>query len=309
MPLILPLDTPSIIEGGVVSRTRSDVVLGDGGGHGPRGRDVVELGLLTLSWKASLLSKQCSMEVIHQENRCAHQTRGSEQVPEYASSRPSSRSENSVLAWDRTRISATARFIPFAPVGGTMCAASPARKKPAVLHRLADEGAHLRCLSGRSRPWPRSQPSWVASLVESSSQILSSGHPPRIVLGSHWSRALDLAGRVLTSASPVMEGVDQLLRRWRSLDEDAEPPKGIGSGVLRARILGDPAPAHPERAVAAGDVVTGDLLLLAILEKAILGESVSKSSTLSALASEQDLPSASSLARIRSLTTSCLRRW
>ena len=35
----------------------------------------------------------------------------------------------------------------------------------------------------------------------------------------------------------VMEGVDQLLRRWRSLDEDAEPPKGIGSGVLRARVL------------------------------------------------------------------------
>ena len=30
-------------------------------------------------------------------------------------------------AFDSRRTSATARFIPFAPVGGTMCAASPAR--------------------------------------------------------------------------------------------------------------------------------------------------------------------------------------
>src|ERR671910_694344 len=145
-------------------------------------------------------------------------------------------------------------------------------KEPSVLHRFADEGAHLHDV-----------------LLED----FASGQLPAVVGGEPRGElvpdpligplldvvlrvaleveALDLGGAGADEGeAAVMEGVDQLLRRWRSPDEDAEPTKGIGSGVLRARVLRYPGPADPERAVAAGDVVAGDLLLLAILEEANL---------------------------------------
>ena len=48
------------------------------------------------------------------------------------------------MARESTRTSAKARFMPFAPVGGTMWAAVAGEKQPAVLHRLDHEAAHLR---------------------------------------------------------------------------------------------------------------------------------------------------------------------
>ena len=85
-----------------------------------------------------------SMVVIHHEKCSQRQTRR-RHVSEYARSAPSSPLPyQSTSASASTRTSWMARLRPFAPVGGTMCAASPARIEPPVLHRLADEAAHAR---------------------------------------------------------------------------------------------------------------------------------------------------------------------
>src|ERR1051325_6147459 len=70
---------------------------------------------------------RCSMVVIHHEKCSARHTRR-KQVTEYASSADAEAVEYQLIsASARTRASATARFIPLAPVGGTICAASPTR--------------------------------------------------------------------------------------------------------------------------------------------------------------------------------------
>ena len=67
------------------------------------------------------------MDVIHQEKWVARQTR-LRQVSEYASASPACSSLSSLVsAVARAVTSARARLRPLAPVGGTMCAASPAR--------------------------------------------------------------------------------------------------------------------------------------------------------------------------------------
>jgi hypothetical protein len=67
------------------------------------------------------------MDVIHQEKWVARQTRV-RLASEYASARPAWPSFSRLdSALARTVTSARARLRPLAPVGGTMCAASPAR--------------------------------------------------------------------------------------------------------------------------------------------------------------------------------------
>src|SRR5215218_9920549 len=62
----------------------------------------------------------------------------------------------------------------------------------------------------------------------------------------------------------LVKGVDQLLRRRRSLDEDAEPAERVGPDVLLANLIGDGGPTRPEEAIAPGHEVAGDLLVLRI---------------------------------------------
>ena len=92
-----------------------------------------------------------SIVVIHQEKCSARQTRRSA-VSEYAASGVLSPSRyHAPSAAASTRTSATARLRPFAPVGGTMCAASPPgragraasarRRAPHSGHALLDDRA------------------------------------------------------------------------------------------------------------------------------------------------------------------------
>ena len=106
---------------------QADVVLGQRGRAGGRARDVVELGLLHAQLER-VVARVAVQRARHppgealrlpgaRAGRCRCSGRGS----------PSSRCGTSVSPRVSTRTSATARFMPFAPVGGTMCAASPAR--------------------------------------------------------------------------------------------------------------------------------------------------------------------------------------
>src|SRR5687767_15840278 len=130
----------------------------------------------------------------------------------------------------------------------------PGQGEPAMLHRLADEGAHLHDVL-------------LEDLAPGQLPAVVGGEPrgelvPDPLVRPHFDvvlrvalevEALDL-GRAGTDEgeAAVMEGVDQLLRRWRSLDEDSEPPKGIGSGVFSARTFRDPGPTYAEKAVEIG---------------------------------------------------------
>jgi len=98
-------------------------------------------------------------------------------VPEYASASshdPSSNAARNALA--STTTSENARLSPFAPVGGTMWAASPARNSrpcrigPATKLRIAVTDLSV------ILPSPTDQPS-SAKRFCSSVQIRSSGHP------------------------------------------------------------------------------------------------------------------------------------
>jgi hypothetical protein len=93
-----------------------------------RGFEPLTHALRSLCAKASS-ENLCISDVNHQEKRVALQIRDSARG-EYSSSsveRPCRKC--SISASDRTRASAAARFRPFAPVDGTMCAASPTRNK------------------------------------------------------------------------------------------------------------------------------------------------------------------------------------
>src|SRR5918998_291504 len=133
----------------------------------------------------------------------------------------------------RTRTSATARFMPLAPVGGTMWAASPARKR---------------------RPWRIGSQTKERIWTMLFWKIL----PSVSVQPSPVSR-----GAGADEGEPALvEAVDQLLRGRRPLDEDAEPSERVGPRVLLAGSPGEEAPGGAEEAVGPHDEVAGELLLL-----------------------------------------------
>src|SRR3954468_16612335 len=59
--------------------------------------------------------------------------------------------------------------------------------------------------------------------------------------------------------------IDQLLRRWRCLGEDAQPGEGVLSLVHGQDAVWDGRPAHPMEPIAASDDVAGQLLVFTIL--------------------------------------------
>src|ERR1700746_3012600 len=60
-------------------------------------------------------------------------------------------------------------------------------------------------------------------------------------------------------------GVDQFLRRWRRLSENAEPPERIISLVDGERVRGNRRAADAVKAVAADDKIAGQFGLLAFV--------------------------------------------
>jgi hypothetical protein len=123
----------------------------------------------------SEVGSTCSMDVIHQEKWVARQTR-LRQVSEYASAACAWPSlSRLVRVWASAVTSARARLRPLAPVGGTMCAASPARNSRS--YRMG-EATKLRIgvmAFSVIGPSFSSQPGTVRRW-RSSDQIRSSGH-------------------------------------------------------------------------------------------------------------------------------------
>ncbi len=104
-------------------------------------------------------------------------------------------------------MSATARFIPFAPVGGTMWAASPARKS--LPWRIGSQTKERICTMLFWKILPSvSVQSSVSRRACISSQIRSSDQFSTLSLGSHWKYRRWISGeRVLTREKP---------RSWRA---------------------------------------------------------------------------------------------
>ena len=140
---------------------------------------------------------------MNDEKSCTRQTRRRHRS-EYRS-----RSDASLVRYQATSASAstrtswTARFSPFAPVAGTMCAASPARNsRPYCIGSTTKLRIGAMPFS-RTGPSVSVQPSSVARRVRSSSQIRSSGHSVDVLVGIDLEvEAADLGERRLCSANP-----------------------------------------------------------------------------------------------------------
>src|SRR6266511_449504 len=140
------------------------------------------------SWRrssnGSSPSSSCSIDVIHDEKCSARQTRR-RHVDEYDSS-PVSRpvAYQSAIASASTRTSAIARFRPFAPVAGTIWAASPARKsRPYCIGSTTKLRMPVMPFSSTG-PSCSVQPSSAVRAC-SSCQIRSSGHSSSGSSGRH----------------------------------------------------------------------------------------------------------------------------
>ena len=96
-----------------------------------------------------------------------------------------------------------ARFIPFAPVGGTMCAASPARNSRPYCIGSTTKLRIWMMPFWKIGPASSAQPSLVASRACSSVQMRSSGQfVDRVGRIALKIQALNFGERVLTSAKP-----------------------------------------------------------------------------------------------------------
>jgi hypothetical protein len=140
------------------------------------------------------------------EKSWARQTRR-RQVADQASSRSVAPVRyQAARASASTRTSATARFMPLAPVGGTMWAASPARNsRPKRIGSTTKLRMPVTPLS-RIGPSSRVQPSSVASRAWSSSQIRPSGQSSIGSSGSTWRYSRVSSGeRMLCRAKPRSE--------------------------------------------------------------------------------------------------------
>ena len=159
--------------------------------------------------------------------------------------------------------SAIARFSPLAPVGGTMCAASPARNSRPCRIGVATKlriGSTLFSVIG---PCCSDQPSWPCpSRVASAVPDPVVGPLRDVLVGRHLEvepRDRRRAHRVQREAVRV-PGVDQLVGRRRHVGEHAEP--GVGVGPLPGPSYGvrDAPSRRAVEAVAAGDRVGLDAL-------------------------------------------------
>ena len=153
-----------------------------------------------------------------------------------------------------TRTSARARFSPLAPVGGTVCAASPASSsRPLRIGVWTKErnGSTVRSMIG---PSSSSKPSGPASRACSSLQIRSSDQASTSSSGSHWKyiRCTVVGALADQREAAVGARVDQLRRARRA-------PR-TGSRTRRTGTPGSSgsAPATWSRQIAAGAVGADD---------------------------------------------------
>src|SRR5262249_49883535 len=151
-------------------------------------------------------------------------------VSEYAASRAVLPDvKNGVSARASTRTSATARFIPFAPVGGTICAASPARKRrPNCIGSTTKLRMPVRLFSITGPSCSFHTIVGFESLMQFRPHAVV-GPALEVFLGRH----LDVQPRDLGRTHAVerkaalMGRINELVVRRRRFGEQAEPRKGI----------------------------------------------------------------------------------
>ena len=179
----------------------------------------------------------------------------------------------SMNAADRYFTSVAARFSPLAPVGGTMCPASPARnsrpKRSGSTTKLRS-GAMLFSMDG---PVTRRSAASGSSRRRNSSQNASSLHCAELVGERHLqvvAAARATAHRAQREAALAVH-VDQLLADRRRLGQHAQPAEGIYLLVFARGARRQAGAAHAMETVATGDEIAVDALRRAVPAKRDVG--------------------------------------
>ncbi len=168
------------------------------------------------------------------------------------------------------RTSATARFRPFAPVGGTMCAASPARNS---LPYCIGSTTKLRmpvmpfCSTGPSCNFQFSSPR------EPDLQFLPD-FLVRPIQEVFVGAALEIEAADVRRAhaeqgeTALVVGVDEFFRGRRGFGENAQPGERIHAIESGEHAFGYRRAADAMKAVAAGDEIADQFARLAVFAKA-----------------------------------------
>ena len=224
-------------------------------------------------------------------------TRGAGRCPStHAARRRRRRRRTLRSAAASTRTSATARLSPFAPVGGTMCAASPARNsRPCCIGSTTNERIGV-------TPFSTIGPASRSSARRVRSSVPDAVVGPVVRVGVRLALEVEAAERRRAHAvqrePALVAGVDELLGRRRDLRQDAEP----GERIRRARtpsarprgIDGRQTPWKPSQ-----PAITSQRSSCASPPwvKRIAGRSLSRSSTRTSSASNSGSAPAASRAR------------
>ena len=166
-------------------------------------------------------------------------------------------------------MSADARFSPLAPVGGTICAASPARNsRPYCI------GAATKARTGVTPFW-KMRPSLSSALSSSPRRMCSSSHMPlirpqvqvfvRLALNVESRNLRRTAARQCIAA--IMVGIGHFLER-RRLRQDAEPAERKNTVIGFEDAVGNGRATDTVEAVATRDKVAFQRLVLALVGKA-----------------------------------------
>src|ERR1044071_3766909 len=156
--------------------------------------------------------------------------------------------------------SANARFIPFAPVGGTMCALSPARKSrpycigsttklrigvmPFLQHFAFGEFA------GSAEPLVQFIPDTVVGPGFNLLIVIALQIEPRQARGAHGVKRKAAIG----------VGIDQFVIRWRALRQNAQPTKGVVPLEYTEHAIRNAWPADTVKSVASRYEIAVDFL-------------------------------------------------
>ena len=236
-----------------VADRQAGVVLGQAGGAGLRWSPPSAAGTAAAGRRTGRRWRAASSSSTRRSGCTARPGAGRCRSTRRPAGSPARRS-SAVSAGASRATSATARLSPLAPVGGTMCAASPARNS-----RPCRIGASTKLRIGSTLfsvigPGVSCHPSWPCpSRTASSAQIRSSDQSATSVPVRHLQVEPAHRGRAhRVQREPVrVPGVDQLVGRRRAR-RPGSPARSTGTSAPRsAAASGIARPARPEGPVAA----------------------------------------------------------
>src|SRR5258706_3282610 len=151
------------------------------------------------------------------------------------------------------------------------------KKQPAVLHWFDNIAAHAGDAFLQNRPLREFPAFGTQPRLEFLPDTLIAPGIDVFVRIALQIEATDLRRpHAVQGESAIMVCVDQFLRRWRRIGEDAEPSEGILSLVLSEDPCRNARPANTVGAVASGDEVADEFVIAAIFPIAYLWLSVVK---------------------------------